>query len=456
MYSKKFLLLLCGFAIVFQVTAQSPGLDWDKSYDNGYWTSFKDIKQTDDNGFIICGNGSEEGTDLYEDILLIKIDAEGNTEWEKRIGEPESSEYAYSMLIAEDGGYILAGKKWKNRSILLVKTNSNGELEWEKEYYTDASKSEPAKLIKDQDNNYYITGYAEGITGSKGEQDAFQIKTNSSGEVIWSKNYGGTSDDCGKNILLLDDGGSVIIGWTMSFGVENYSAYFVTTGSDGNEVSKKIKDVRCNGGMPTYDKDYIIFGWQYDGPNSISASRIVEFDEEFNESWSRTFDDIVVRALVECPSGELILVADGLIVKLDADNYEDWRQEAGYTNNAGIISGDGSLVMVGDQDGVKGILIKTNPFISSAGIARGINEPGIELLPNPSLDQVNIKLTRTFSAPINICMFSADGKMVLQKNINMYPYPENITLDLSGYPGGIYMIGVFSGSQVQSARLIIQ
>ena len=90
--------------------AQAPGLVWDKSYDIGYYTKFKDIKQTSDNGYIVCGSCSEEATSLYDDILLLKINSDGNTAWTKRIGELKSSEYASSVLVTEDQGFLIAGQ----------------------------------------------------------------------------------------------------------------------------------------------------------------------------------------------------------------------------------------------------------------------------------------------------------------------------------------------------------
>ena len=70
--------------------------------------------------------------------------------------------------------------------------------------------------IKTIDNNFLIAGYTTSF-GSGGE-DGYILKVDTSGEEIWSKTIGGTSNDRLNNIIQLSNSDFLIIGWTQSFG----------------------------------------------------------------------------------------------------------------------------------------------------------------------------------------------------------------------------------------------
>ena len=54
------------------------------------------------------------------------------------------------------------------------------------------------------------------LLGNNGKYDVWVIKFRRNGDLIWSKNYGGTDDETGKAVLPTDDGGCVVAGDTKS------------------------------------------------------------------------------------------------------------------------------------------------------------------------------------------------------------------------------------------------
>lgn len=66
------------------------------------------IRQTDDDGYIVAGNRTDEAYGL--DFLIVKLDKNGGREWEKVYGKSGGWEYASSVQQTSDGGYVVAGQ----------------------------------------------------------------------------------------------------------------------------------------------------------------------------------------------------------------------------------------------------------------------------------------------------------------------------------------------------------
>ena len=89
------------------------------------------ISATEDGGFIICGYTDPMGS-AENDILLVKISADGGTVWQREIGGMHMDR-ARSVCPVRDGGYILTGATSSfgsgNPDLLILKTDANGEFE---------------------------------------------------------------------------------------------------------------------------------------------------------------------------------------------------------------------------------------------------------------------------------------------------------------------------------------
>ncbi|MFZ8825541.1 MAG: hypothetical protein ACO2OT_01700, partial [Candidatus Caldipriscus sp.] len=111
------------------------------------------------------------------DIILIKTDANGNIQWAKTYGGT-SHDWASSVQQTSDGGYIVAGYTgsfgagWED--IFLIKTDANGNIQWAKTY--GGTSIDGAYFVQQtSDGGYIMAGY----TGSfgAGSADIILIKT---------------------------------------------------------------------------------------------------------------------------------------------------------------------------------------------------------------------------------------------------------------------------------------
>ncbi len=188
-----------------------------KNYDGGY-----SISKTADGGFII---GGEAGHSHNEDFMILKVDQNGNKKWSKKFSDhPDNS--AYDAIEASDGNFYLVGSKRivnKLEDIRIIKTNSKGNKIWDKTFGGD--KDDIAEgIIESEDNTFVIV--AGTFSYGKGG-DVLLMKINSDGEVIWQNNYGGDKLDklreydgnsvSGRHLTKTPNGGFLVSGNSSSF-----------------------------------------------------------------------------------------------------------------------------------------------------------------------------------------------------------------------------------------------
>jgi hypothetical protein len=193
------------------------------------------IEQTSDGGFILTG--TKRDYDIGEiDLWLIKTDSSGKMLWNKTYGG-EGVEHGYCVQITSDEGYVICGVTSSyDEGFWLLKTDENGNEEWNKTY--DGSFLDDAYIVRQTIDNGYI------LIGSKWDSnnssDDFRlIKTDSLGNKLWDKTYGGNDRDWGRFVYQTSDGGFLLSGWTESFCLKNTNIWFVKTDKDGNLIWDK-------------------------------------------------------------------------------------------------------------------------------------------------------------------------------------------------------------------------
>ena len=194
---------------------------WNKTYDGAEDDWAYSVIQTGDGGYVIAGYSTSLGG------WLIKTDAFGNLEWNKTYDGA-----LYSLIQTSDGGYALAGYHdgyWGDA--WLVKTDAHGNMMWSKTYggtYDEAVVS----VVQTSDGGYAIAGYTASF--GAGYADFWLVKTDVFGNLEWNKTYGGPYSDYATSIVQAVDGGYVIGGSTTSFGAGGYDLWLVKTDTSGN------------------------------------------------------------------------------------------------------------------------------------------------------------------------------------------------------------------------------
>jgi hypothetical protein len=208
---------------------------WRKTYSSGIYNEGYSIKQTNDGGYIVTG--SSDDTDL--NLWLLKTDALGDTIWTKKYGGA-GYDFGLEIQLTKDSGYIIVGSYGSGSGydydVWLLKTNSMGDTLWTKTFGGYAH-DEGYSVACTSDGGYIICGYTDSY--GAGLDDFWIIKTDSSGSMEWDRVLGGTNYDWGVSIMQTSDGGYVADGVTESFGYGGTDLWLIKLGSQPTLVADR-------------------------------------------------------------------------------------------------------------------------------------------------------------------------------------------------------------------------
>ncbi|MBK5284630.1 MAG: T9SS type A sorting domain-containing protein [Bacteroidia bacterium] len=208
-------------------TDANGNLVWSNTYGGNNIDLANYVERTNDHGYIVTGNTSSFGVG-NSDVYLVKTDAAGNLSWSRTFGGNDSDE-GHCVQQTSDGGYIIAGKTLSfgsgNWDIFVIKTDSSGNLNWSKTY-GGASWDDASTIKQTNDGGYIIAGYAN--------YDVVLIKIDGVGNMMWNNSFGGTGLEIGSALDIANDGGYAIVGQTSTFSTGYIRVYFIKTDSIGN------------------------------------------------------------------------------------------------------------------------------------------------------------------------------------------------------------------------------
>ncbi len=257
------------------------------------------IQQTKDGGYIVAGTISSESTGLF-DAWIFKLKPDGNVEWDQILGGSQD-DVANSIQQTSDGGFIVAGAT-----------------------------------------------YSKGA----GEEDAWVLRLNTNGNLLWDKTFGGKGDDWAKSIQQTTDGGYIVAGETSKNADSSnawvfkldYKGDILWERVCGNNTQNKVRSIQ-----QTSDEGYIVVGntgkslsycmqgWVFKlEPNGDTRwDKTFIFGEEYNNntaSIQQTTDGgYIVAGYTDgyTHSKKMTMHKDAWILKLESDGDKEWEKLIG-------------------------------------------------------------------------------------------------------------------------------
>jgi len=150
---------------------------WNKTYGGAGSDHAYSLVKTPEGGYILAGWTDSFGAGS-RDSWVVKTDADGNMQWNKTYGGP-SADWANSIARTSDGEYVLAGatapEVLGNSDLWLVKIDSNGNEEWNTTYGKTDDDEEAYSVIQSSDKGYASAGRTYPF-GERVHSDALLVK----------------------------------------------------------------------------------------------------------------------------------------------------------------------------------------------------------------------------------------------------------------------------------------
>ena len=237
--------------------------------------------------------------------------------------------------------------------IMVMKYDANGKLKWQKVVTSDGALNIKAVDV-DKNGNIAVAGFTNATNlGFKnyGDYDAIVYKLNSSGDVQWVQNFGGTMTDGFEAVSFAPDGGIVAAG--------------ICASNDGNAASLKLEKGKSAALVVKYDANGKLVFAQKVGSTGDSFKNVA------------VAPDNTVYAVGPFSSGTAAPKygrADAAVARLAADGKVAWVKTYGGSkieNFSGLVatsdgcviagrssSADNSLKDLGNQGDYDAIVVK--------------------------------------------------------------------------------------------------
>ena len=241
------MVVLAAFLVPSILTAQ---ITFQRTYGGASDDIGYSVQQTADGGYIVVGTTESFGAGSC-DVFFIKTNASGYTERSRTFGGVGDDE-GYSVQQTADGGYIIVGLTSSfgsgSADIYLVKTNASGDTLWTRAY--GGSRFDEGYAVQQTPDGGYVVAGA--VCLASDTEDVYLMRTNPSGDTLWTRTYGGSGCDEGNSLRVTTDGGYIIAGITESFGSRSADVYLIKTNASGDTLW-----TRTYGG-PSYDEAYSV------------------------------------------------------------------------------------------------------------------------------------------------------------------------------------------------------
>ncbi|MBK6642762.1 MAG: T9SS type A sorting domain-containing protein [Bacteroidetes bacterium] len=446
---------------------------WTKTFGTPGNEGFYFIQQTNDLGFIATGFTSSIGN---TDVLLVKTDSVGNVQWSKTYGGSVDMEQSYCVQQTFDNGYIIEGVTQSfgvgQDDVYLIKVDSVGNLQWSKTY-GGTNYDLRNSVRQTYDGGYILAGQTLSF-GAGG--DLFLIKTDSVGNLLWSKTYGGPGNEYGSEIQITSDSGYVIVGYTSSFGAGSYDIYLIRTDEVGDTLWTKayggIGFESMGSVQQLNDNGYIISGSTDSFGNGLFDFYLIRLDPTGNPHWSKAFG----------ASGD----ENGTSAR---QTLEGGFVAAGLTNNSGLLMNNLYLFTTDslgnsacNQTNVATIVnststqinnpptvttspatlvstptlsIKSGTVISTfctTNIEEFANSNIIDIFPNPSSGIFTINISNFQKTTIELTVLNVLGEIILKTLI----LSDKHEINLGNFAKGIYFIKATDNKNHYTRKVIVQ
>ncbi len=331
---------------------------WIKTFEGTDYGAFFDIILTQNRNILAVGTTNHLHMAPYSgDALFMKLTLEGDVLWERTWGG-DGYEQAWSVSLAEDGGYYIFGETDSygagDRDFFLLKITKDGAEDWYRTYGR-SHREWPFGMIQLSNGELLIFGFTEPETGRGRNQYALRVRPD--GDVIWEYVVESIDEEFVLDALETAEGDLILV---------------VSAEEDGKLVSLSAD------GEIQWSKRYELAGWQFasqiaqtdddgflltgfsmsTGAKPQADTWIARCTSEGELEWETSFGDSAfddyANSLIRLKDGTYLIgaIANGMLLsRVDEDGNVLWRRslvgDTVYGGMALIELEDGGYLVAG-------------------------------------------------------------------------------------------------------------
>lgn len=462
-----------------------------RTYGGSQFEEFRDIVQTADSGFLMCGitNGYGQGSNA---IYVVKAKKDGTHMWSKAFGGA-SADLAYSIAANNTGQYFIAGTSGSGTNGgydgYLICLDDTGGVIWEK-YYGGSDWDFLYSVSIMPDQSILLAG--ESYSFSDGGSDAWILHLNTAGDTTWTHHFGSTGNDAFKNICL-SSSSIYLSGYVDSTDADGMDGYLVKLDFNGNEIWNKRfnnlgRDI-LNGCIVDPAGQLVVYGSTAPFDSTKNDIWVENIDTSGASIWisnSGSQENDYANKVISIRNNEYAIIGQkdpsGLGNKSmfaaqynsagfqqsshsfgganDEEGYSAIRTIeggiaiVGYTTTFGVGNKDAMLVILRYDSIINFTLLELPSIYIETLSPIGINDLDISeeitVYPNPANSFVQIK--SEFEEDIETVSIENTLGKISQIEIDK----NSSCFSVNNFPSGIYLLRVrFKGNKIYTGKLVI-
>lgn len=409
---------------------------WTNTYTNSGDGVGYGVRETPDGGFVTAGY-TTSALAVDQNVYLVKLNSLGGIVWEKMYGHAGGRDEANDVRVLHgDSGFVVVGFATTpgpfRSDVYLLRTDSSGDTLFTGRY--NYTINDRGYSVCETTDGFVIAGHAQSAT----EYDVLLLKTTSHLDTVWSRRYGGTSeDDIAYSVKLTPkDFGFVVAGRTSSYGAGGSDGWVLKTDLNGDTLwTLTVGDSLLNEFFAvdtTYDGGYVV-GGMYGGvpfedrkfyAAKLSAAGAIEWEETYGPPRD------------ECACLDMIQTYDGGYVM---GGYVRWTH-TGWRN--------AYVIRLGDDSG--------------SGVEPGVPQVlGVKASPNPFTGSVRIEFALDAKVRPEIGIYDVAGRLVRSVPTGTL-HPARHTFEWDGKDGsgadvhpGVYFCRIKAGAREVTGKLVL-
>lgn len=270
-----------------------PTLHWQWTDGGSDGVVIQDVVVTSDGG-VVCV-GFESNSNGSQDVLVRKLDRDGEERWAERIGG-EGHDAAIGVTESESGDLLFCGGSVsagsESMDAVVGRIDSGGDLAWYEAIGRNGTNDAVHAVTQGEDGGYVVGGGTQYVGGASGDGVGRLCKVTESGTVEWDETY--DDDHAGEihDVVATDDGGYAFVGTRASSDGVDGRAWLGVVAEDGTlEWSRTYGGAGSRIGYSLIETDggYAFAGTTTPPARAEPTAWVVTVDDRGDLEWERTY-----------------------------------------------------------------------------------------------------------------------------------------------------------------------